>query len=157
MTSREPKRLRAGKAFEKLVKQDWHATAEGVVTSEKPIVKPTGRDGRIDLHVRAIDDGMIAVVEIKATDWDAMSEQAVRRNAARQARQIWSYIESQLADQLTVSPGVIFPKRPCNEGRLSLVDALFDERGIAVVWQDESLDERRARAEADLPFDQAGE
>jgi len=39
---------------------------------------------------------LVAIAEIKASEWDAMTPTAVRRNVKRQARQIWSYIESQL-------------------------------------------------------------
>lgn len=92
------------------------------------------------------DDELCAVVEIKASDWDRMSEKAVRRNVRRQVRQIWGYIESKLADGKTVCPGVVFPQRPSSQSRLKLIEQLFEDEGIPVVWQDETTDERRSRA-----------
>ena len=141
---REPERLRRGKSFHRHVQADWE-TGEGEIVSEKPVVKPSGRRGRVDVFV-AVDDRLVAIAEIKYSDWDAMTESAARRNVKRQARQIWDYIDSQLALGRDVSPGVIFPKRPESASRLALVETLFDAEGIPVVWYEESTEERRSRA-----------
>jgi hypothetical protein len=99
----------------------------------------------MDVFVDA-EGGLVAVAEIKGSSWDRMTAEALRRNVLRQARQVWDYIESQLAEGKEVSPGVIFPRRPGSGRRLELIEALFEGRGIAVAWQDESVEERRARA-----------
>jgi hypothetical protein len=118
---------------------------QGGVTVEKSVLKPSGHKGRIDVHVDLENAHVgVGVVEIKATAWDEMTEAAVRRNVRRQSRQIWTYIESQLANDHSVSPGVIFPTRP-SDARLRLVEALFDREGVAVVWDDETIEERKAR------------
>lgn len=145
MTRPEPEILRRGKVFHRAVQDDWRRTAQGEVAIEQGVVKPSGRRGRIDILAGA-DNGLVGVAEVKATDWDRMTEPSLRRNVARQARQIWDYIESMVAQDKEVSPGVIFPARPKSMERLGLVEALFEEHGIAVVWNDESIDERRARA-----------
>ncbi len=143
--TREPDQLRRGKAFHAKIQNDWRLNAQGRITVEKPVVKPSGRKGRIDVHADSEDANVgVGVGEIKATAWDAMTDAAVRRNVLRQARQIWTYIESQLAKGHSVSPGVIFSTRPC-KARLQLVEALFDREGIAVVWDDETIEERKAR------------
>lgn len=144
----EPARLQKGKKFHKEVQKDWKQNAEGIdVKPEKPITKPSGRQGRIDIHVETVVDNLAAVVEIKASDWDAMKDEvAVRRNVNRQARQIWEYIESQLEKGLDVSPGVIFPERPRDAARMKLIEELFDEQGIPVVWEDETIEERKTRS-----------
>jgi len=149
MKGREPERFVRGKQFHKNLQRDWKNgvnRAQGKkVTHEEEITKPSGRKGRIDIFVNA-DDNLMAIVEIKSTDWDKMTLEAVRRNVRRQANQIWDYIESQLEQGKDVSPGIIFPERPKNPERLRLIEALFDERGIPVVWQDESKEERKARS-----------
>jgi len=91
-------------------------------------------------------DGAICIAEIKSSNWDVMRREAVRRNVRRQARQVWTYIESHLNDDREVSPGIVFPKRPQSTERTRMVEDLFEEQGISVVWQDESVEERRARA-----------
>ena len=146
MTRPEPEMLRRGKDFHRAVQDDWIRTAQGEVAVEKVVKKPSGRRGRIDILAGANTES-VGVAEVKATDWDPMTESSLRRNVARQARQIWSYIESQLAQDKEVSPGIIFPTRPKSMERLNLIEALFEEHGIAVVWKDESTEERRARAE----------
>jgi len=78
-----------------------------------------------------------------------MSLSNLRRNVKRQARQIWNYIESQLEEGIDVSPGVIFPKQPKDIDRMKLVEHLFKKRGISVVWEDETIDERAARSQMD--------
>ncbi len=144
MKKPEPERLRCGKELHKQIQQEWKDEAEGDVCLEKGIKKPNGRSGRIDTHVQA-DEELVAVVEVKDSNWDAMAPKRVRPNARRYARQIWTYIESQLEDGRQVSPGIIFPKRPQVAGRREEVERLFDEEGIPVVWQDETIKERKSR------------
>ena len=141
----EPKPLRRGKDFHKKIQKEWLDTAEGEVTPEKSMTKPSGRKGRMDIFVRS-DEKLVAIAEIKNSDWDAMTPTALRRNVRRQARQIWDYIESQLELGKDVSPGVIFPKRSKDPDRIKLIEQLFDEEGIPVVWEDESIAERKARS-----------
>lgn len=153
----EPTQLRRGKAFHRLIQAEWEKEAEGEITSEKYIVKPNGRRGRIDVFVNDDDPkSSIAIVEVKATNWDKIAEKNVRRNIRRQIRQIWSYIESQIIDGKYVAdgegkdvcPGIIFPKRPKNKKRMELIESLFIEEGIPVVWYDESIAEVKARSKA---------
>ena len=72
--NREPELLRRGKAFHRKVQASWHEEAEGDVYSEKGVTKPSGRKGRMDVFVEGGDTK--ALVEIKASDWDRMTEKA---------------------------------------------------------------------------------
>ena len=143
---KEPELLRQGKKFQKEVKQRWPKKG---AKFEKGIKKPSGRKGRMDIFMDARtenDEKLVAVVEIKASDWDRMTLEAVKRNVRRQANQIWDYIESQIEEGKHISPGIVFPKRPKDPERLKLIEELFDEKCIAVSWEDESLDERKTRS-----------
>jgi hypothetical protein len=153
-SKREPKQLRRGKEFHKKIQAEWIAEAEGDVRPERTIIKPSGRKGRVDVFVDDDDpDGCIAIVEVKASDWDKMTEQAVRRNIRRQIKQIWDYIESQIlggeyvptGEGKGVSPGIIFPVRPQSKDRMKLIEESFYGEGIAVVWHDESIEECKQR------------
>jgi len=139
----EPRQLFKGKEFHKKVQKEWHKDAEGDVKTEKSMIKPNLRKGRMDIFAKD-DESLVAVAEIKNSDWDAMKRTAVRKNVMRQVNQVWNYIESQLELGKDVSPGVIFPKRPKNPNHLNLIEDLFNERGIQVVWEDESIEERKA-------------
>ncbi len=141
----EQTQLRRGKAFHRKMQVDWLNTAEGKILIEKAITKPTGRKGRIDIFVDDDGDKLVAVAEVKASDWDKMTDSAVRRNVRRQIKQIWDYIESQLKMKKDVSPGIIFPKRPKDQERMRLIEEMFEEEGIPVVWQNETIEERKAR------------
>lgn len=147
MKAKEPSSLRQGKAFHKKMQAEWLGTAEGKILIEKAITKQTGRKGRIDIFVDDDGDKLVAVAEVKNSNWDKMTEKAVSRNVRRQIKQIWDYIESQLAKEKEVSPGIIFPHRPKDEVRMKLIEDMFDQEGIPVVWLDESVEERKARSE----------
>ncbi len=156
--AKEPSQLKRGKAFHKLIQEEWEREAEGWITPERHIVKPSGRRGRVDVFVDDDDpDGVVAIVEVKTTDWDAIADKNVRRNVRRQIRQVWSYIESQIVggeyvpsgEGKTVCPGIIFPKRPEDRRRMKQIEEMFEEEGIVVVWHDEPIDERRQRSQLD--------
>ena len=142
--SREPSRLKKGKQFHDKVKKDWKANAEGNVELEKGVTKQNKKRGRIDVIVDSHED-VVAVVELKCSNWDAMTEKNVRRNVRRQIRQIWSYVEPILATGRTVCPGIVFPLRPETPGRLEMIEEWFIEEGIPVVWEDESKSEQKTR------------
>lgn len=143
--NKSPEQLLRGNKFHKEIQENWKKTAEGKVKSERTILKQSGRKGRVDIFVDDEDpEGVIAIVEIKASNWDKMTETAVRRNVRRQIKQIWGYIESQISkgeyvktgEGKSVSPGIIFPKRPTDKIRMKLIEDLFEEEGIPVVWED---------------------
>jgi hypothetical protein len=144
----EPKQLRRGKIFHKKIQKDWHKSAEGTIKTEKSIIKPSGRKGRIDVFAQS-DNSLVAIAEIKASNWDAMRISVIRRKVRRQATQVWDYIESQLESGIDVSPGIIFPKRPRDTELLKLIERLFEEEGLSVVWDDESIEERKARTQSE--------
>ena len=143
----EPTQLHHGKKFHKKMQTKWLGTAEGQILIEKAITKPTGRKGRIDIFVDDDGDKLVAVAEVKNSDWDKRTDSAVRRNVRRQIKQIWDYIESQLAKEKEVSPGIIFPHRPKDKARMKQIEDMFEQEGIPVVWQDETIEERKARSE----------
>lgn len=149
MLNKEPERLRRGKDFHKKIQKEWLETAQGIILPEKTIRRLTKRRGRINIFVDDdSNENHVAVVEIKASDWDQMKPKAVRRNAMRQVRQIWSYIDAQLElEAKEVSPGIIFPTRPSDIERLKAIEQIFNNWGIQVVWHDEATDELKERME----------
>ena len=142
----EPCQLKRGKAFHRKMQADWLSTAEGRILIEKAITKPSGRKGRIDIFVDDDGNKLVAVAEVKASDWDKMTESAVRRNVRRQIKQIWDYIDSQLSEKKEVSPGIIFPHHPKDKARMKQIEDMFEQEGIPVVWQNETIEERKARS-----------
>jgi hypothetical protein len=154
MQKSEPEPLRRGKEFHRKIQKEWIENAQGRIKCERIVLKMNNKKGRVDVFVDDDDpEGTIAVVEIKDSDWDKMTDKAVRRNVRRQIRQIWNYIETQIkgpdyvptGEGKSVCPGIIFPRRPRNEKRMKLIEAMFLDEGIQVVWNDESLQECKRR------------
>jgi len=144
--SKEPENLRRGKVFHRKIQGPWKREAEGTVTPERIILKSTSRKGRVDVFVNDdLKDGVIAIVEIKASNWYSMTERAVRRNVSRQIKHVWDYIESQIingeyiptGESKSVCPGIIFPKRRKDHARMKWIENKFEGEGIVVVWADD--------------------
>jgi hypothetical protein len=121
------------------------------------------RRGRVDLAV--FPEGperMAVVVEIKGTDWDAMRPERVRPNLRRHLRQLERYTDQFVArirpgapsvedvgvppslvppSTVTVdsvSPVLIYPRRPRAPQRAQLVERLVEEAAVQLVWYDET-------------------
>jgi hypothetical protein len=150
IVGREPSILKKGKRFHKLVQIDWCLTAnDGLVEPEQNVLTPKGKRGRIDILVEEITPGLVSIVEIKNTDWDKIKD--IRRNIKRQSRQIWKYIDSQMElHKKDVCPGIIFPKLPNDSEKLRLIESMFENEGIQVVWNSESIEQVKARMKKKL-------
>ena len=106
----------------------------GTPRPERAIRRLNGRRGRVDLLIEDMGD-MVSVIEIKASDWNRMAEWNVKRNVRRQIRQLWSYIDAELEIYgMQVFPGIIFPALPSDRSRLALIESMFNNEGIQVVW-----------------------
>lgn len=144
--SGEPEILKRGKIFHKLIQKEWEEEAAGNPHSERVVRLLTGKRGRVDILVDDIGADQVTIVEVKSTDWDTIKPTNLRRNIRRHIRQIWRYIDSQLELLgLTVYAGIIFPKLPRDPARLKLIELMFEEEGIQVVWHDETIEETRIR------------
>lgn len=78
---------------------------------------------------------MVAVVEIKGTDWDRVRH--VRRLLGAHRRQVWKYVDPFLEDGLQVSAGIIYPTAPKTEGLKAEVEDYLNDSGLQVVWYDD--------------------
>jgi len=139
--SKEPRQLRRGKIFQREVQDDWVKTAEGRINVECtiPLLKPIGskslgRLGRMDILVDDMGD-QVAVVEIKATDWDRILAKNITKNLGSHRRQIYKYIEKYLdGEGKSVCPGLIYPTAPETPGLKERIEKYLNDYGIAVAW-----------------------
>ena len=139
-------RLKKGSAFHLKIQDEWKKEAKGHIKKEKGCIKPSGRRGRIDIHAQDDEDKkLVACVEIKNTNWDKIDKKRISAYVKRQANQVWDYIKPELEKGKEVSPGIIFPRMPRSKSKLILIDKLFEERGIPVVWMNETNEERKSR------------
>lgn len=148
MTPDIPAPLRRGLDFEAGVRLTWEAEADGVFDQSTRYVKTQdGRRGYIDIRMLLEDDTLVAIVEVKDYSWDRMTVAQMSRSIRRIARQLDKYIDAALESGQDISAGVVFKARPTTPGRLEDIEAALDEYGISVAWEDETIEERRARAE----------
>ncbi|MDD2755344.1 MAG: hypothetical protein PHS80_07415 [Methanothrix sp.] len=142
----EPEILKKGKEFHEDVEKNWEETAEGIIKTEKSVERVKKNKGRADIFVTDIGENLVSIVEIKNTDWDKIKIENIRRNVKRQAKQILEYIEYQTdIKEISVSPGIIFPRTPNDTEKLKLVESLFECECIQVVWENESIEKVRER------------
>ena len=151
MTSNKPwlERLQNGREFEAKVKASWDGHHDGkALTPERPVTSAASRSGRIDLFVDIDHPEPVyrAVLEVKNTDWDQKTITNVRRNVLRHIRQVYRYIDSLNLEGFAVAPGIIYSKQPSDTERRKYIEDLLEEHLIGVVWQDETVKERRRRA-----------
>jgi len=93
----------------------------------------------------------VAVVEVKNLSWDAMSQARLVRTCQRIGEQVGKYIDAELEKGHDVSTGVVFRQRPTTPGRMEQIEALLEQEGLPVAWEDETIPERRQRGEASQP------
>ena len=139
--SGEPKQLVRGKQFQKVVQIDWQKTAEGDVEVEHTIqLLPSPkrarriRRGRMDIFIDEQED-YVAIVEIKATDWDRILPRNRVKNLRAHEGQVWGYVRKFLeGDDRSVCAGVIYPSAPRTPGLKEQVEEYLNDHGLQVVW-----------------------
>jgi hypothetical protein len=129
------KRVGRGRKFEEWERVRWTGRINSAAEFEAP-TQWQGKRGRVDIRLNLEEDGQIVIVEIKATDWDKVTEHRVRSNAMRHANQIWRYIDAHLSP-LDVTAAIVYPSPPLTPGRKEQVETILNERGIQCVWREE--------------------
>ena len=141
----EPEQLRRGKAFHRLVQVDWAGTvADAIARPEHTIrlneLSRAGtriRHGRIDIFVDQIDD-FVTVVEIKATNWDAVKKKNRQKLLASHRRQVLKYVDKYLdQDKVNVCAGIIYPRPPRSPGLREKVETYLNDHALQVVWYED--------------------
>ena len=121
-----------GRAFEAEERAGWARLDPASVGFEAPTAWK-GRRGRVDILVDD-DSGLVAIVEVKATNWDLIKPSRVRETALRHYRQRWRYIDDYVETR-QVSPGIVYPFAPRATERRSAVKEALDERFVQCVWR----------------------
>lgn len=141
----EPEQLRRGKEFHRLVQADWAGTvADETVRPEHTIrldlLPRSGtriRRGRIDIFIDQIND-FVTVVEIKATNWDAVKRKNRRKLLGSHRRQVLRYVDKYLDhDGVNVCAGIIYPRSPHCPGLREEVETYLNEHALQVVWYED--------------------
>ena len=141
----EPDQLRRGKEFHRLVQADWAGTVvDGTARPEHSIQLSALigkgakiRRGRIDIFIDKIND-FVTVVEIKATNWDAVKPKNRRKLLGAHRRQVMKYVDKYLdQDQVSVCAGIIYPHSPHSPGLKEEIEEYLNENALQVVWYED--------------------
>jgi hypothetical protein len=133
-------RIQRGRRFEIWEREQWIGKLNERAVAEA-LTEWKGKRGRIDIKLFDEDENHTVIVELKATDWDGMKPHRVRSNVLRHARQVWRYIEGELASlvESEVIPAIVYPKSPITPGRKNMIEEILHEHWIQVVWRDEEF------------------
>jgi hypothetical protein len=134
-----------GEDLGKLVVAEYpRRMVDGTTEAEYPVPGVGRRSGRVDFLIDVDDSGrpLLAVVEVKNTDWDARADDRIRPNLSRHARQVWNYLQGLMprvdAGELAGLRAVLlYPRRPSDPGRAELIEETLDSQGISVVFYDD--------------------
>jgi hypothetical protein len=140
----EPEQLKRGKKFQKIVQQDFEQNSKnGKVIPEafisfKELKKIKQQSGRMDILIQELDD-FVTIVEIKATNWDKIKPENIKRNLYRHQKQLFNYIDKFLEiDKLDVCLGIVYPKPPQKKGLRQFIEKyLEDNYGVPAYWFNE--------------------
>lgn len=145
----EPKRLRRGNAFQRIVQADFIINTQGGGVERELYIDLDrlsagtnhggSKSGRVDIWIEDRGPDAIAVYEIKATDWDLITPRNVRRNIYRHQKQLLDYVYMyNFRDNFQVTYGLIYPYPPRKEGLRDEVEALaMMNYHVPVYWYTE--------------------
>jgi hypothetical protein len=141
--SNEPKQLARGRRFHEQVQEEWLTTTFGAALSERPINLATKdgspRRGRIDVRMIDPDEPMAFVVEIKDSNFDQMTDRAVRRNAGRHRLQVSRYGDAFLTDSAVaiefVCLAIVYSTEPQDFDRRDWIEQYLAGYMTACFWR----------------------
>ncbi len=136
----EPEALRRGKAFEKIVQEDFtRNTKDGEAESEAfvsfvEMKKIHRKSGRIDILISELGD-FVTILEIKATDWDRIKPANIKKNLWSHQRQLFRYVDKfSEVDELGACLGIIYPKPPKTQGLRETIEGYLESYGVPAYW-----------------------
>ena len=140
----EPEQLRRGKIFQKIVQEDFKRTSKnGIVLLEEfvsfeKLEEIKQQSGRMDILITELSD-FVTILEIKATDWDKIKPQNIKKNLYKHQKQLFNYVDKFVnVDKTDVCIGIIYPDLPKREGLRQLIENYLDEHyGVPAYWYSE--------------------
>jgi hypothetical protein len=141
----EPRVLKRGKLFHRKIQTSWlrsiidgHPAIEHSITLHSSASHPKHiKRGRLDIFIDELGS-FVSIVEIKSTNWDRIKKSNISRLLSSHRRQLWKYIDEYIDfKKIDVCAGIIYPKKPFLSSTEATIEALMNDYGIQVVWQDQ--------------------
>lgn len=141
---KEPHQLKKGKAFQRLVQDDFEAHSKNGQArrdqrvSFEALSKIRQKSGRMDILVTELGD-FVTILEIKATDWDRIKPKNVAKNLYCHQKQLFNYVDKYVEiDKLDVCLDIIYPKPPKKKGLREFIERRLEEKySVPAYWYDE--------------------
>jgi len=139
----EPKRLKNGKDFEKIVFNDFfnHSKDGDVKSNETIYLKSLNstrvKRGRPDILITELSD-FVTIFEIKATNWDLIKRSNIKKNLWRHQRQLFKYVDKFMEeDEINVCLGIIYPHPPMDNDLRDTIETYLEGYGTPAYWFNE--------------------
>jgi len=130
---KEPSRLKKGKAFQRLVQEDFEThSKDGMARREQKVSfealkRIKQKSGRMDILITELGD-FVTILEIKATCWDRIKPRNIKKNLYRHQNQLINYVDKYLEiDKMDVCLGIIYPEPPRKKGLREFVEKRLEE------------------------------
>ena len=144
----EPKNLKRGKEFQKIVQTDFtNDTKFGIKQPEKYVRfdnmnKIRQKSGRADIFIQDTG-GFLVIYEIKSTDWDKIKPSNIKRNLYKHQKQLFMYVDKYfIIDDLWANLAIIYPSPPKKEGLREFIENYLQGKyGVPPYWYTEINDD----------------
>ncbi|KAA3618538.1 MAG: hypothetical protein D8M58_21380 [Calditrichaeota bacterium] len=134
----EPKRLLRGKEFQEIVRKDFAENdKKSDLRFEEHLKLLNSKRGRLDIFISDVGDGVVAIYEIKATNWDNIKTKNIKKNAWSHQHQLFKYVDMYVKDNIDVCLGIIYPEPPQKEGLRETIENYLEKYGIPAYWFNE--------------------
>lgn len=131
---KEPKILFDGKRFENRVVGDFILNnQDGIFRNNKAVRLLDKRIGKPDILISGLGD-LVAIFEIKNTNWDNIKDKNIINNAWKHQRQLSKYVAPYIEKKISVSLGLIYPIPPKSMTIKDKIETYLKKYGIPVYW-----------------------
>ena len=110
----------------------------------KKVKRAKGSFGRMDIMIDDSENEFVMIIEIKATDWDKIRSENIRRNLSRHGRQLHKYVNKYIKENnFTVGLGIIYPNPPKTKGLKEHIEHMAMELfSFPVYWYTEIMSQK---------------
>lgn len=158
----EPAALVRGKAFHRRLQASWAQNHGGIGEAgiEQTLARVVGKRSRVDIRVDIAREDrpsgpvlFVALLEAKSRDFTRLSRASRRRLLSSDRRQIMRYVNAITTagpddvgpERIQIAASLIYESGPETDAEREAIEAYFDKVGVAVVWEDETVEEAAAR------------
>lgn len=141
----EPDRLRRGKKFQEIVRKhflDYEKNLsvifeQNVSFGDMEHIK--GVRGRIDIYLKEEGSEFIVIYEVKATDWNKIKLQNIKKNVNRHNEQLYKYTNTYSHKfNLWACVGLLYPEPTKDNAIRNLIEEhSLEKYGVPVYWLNE--------------------